>query len=710
MNKRLIIIVLALIPICDVWAKVIENPRAVVDLIARIGGEQSTKLICTELDSSISEEQFVITSRKKWPCIKASTMSALTCGIGWYLNHYANVNVSWNNPTVDLTKIKLPLPQGEDVHKCTVDYRYYLNYCTFSYSMSTWTWQRWQQEIDWMALHGVNMPLQIVGLETVWRDMLKTEYGYTDAEVNEFVAGPCFIAWFGMNNLEGWGGPNPEWWYERQRQLCTKIVGRMRDLGIEPVLPGYSGMVPSDFTTKTGIRSIDQGRWCNFRRPYILDPNSEAFAEVAEKYYKHLNEVMGKSKYYSMDPFHEGANTSGIDVAAAYSQIFKQMNKANANSKWVIQQWQWSKSQYQVLDNVPVNRLIVLDLFSDGRPNLDAYKDHEVVYCILPNFGGRTGLMGRFDKMINEFFDAKNNIKTVCGIGAAPESIEQVSVLYDAIYELPWMAEKPNTQTWMKEYAERRYGASEGNAIAAWQLVRTSALNCRSSLQGPHEAVTCARPAWHIDRVSSWGGTKIFYDANAIVKAAKLMLAADLAGENYDYDLIDVTRQALTDYAYKLQQEISDAHALENEALQDSLQLRFINLIYDIDDLLSCNKNFMLGKWTKMARAIADEMPNTSDADRDWLELKNARTLITIWGERENAEKSGLRDYSYRQWSGMLRDFYGERWKKFFYDNEEQDWFELDKKWAIDAKLKYDDEPEGNAKEVAAKLINKYFK
>ena len=41
---------------------------------------------------------------------------------------------------------------------------------------------------------------------------------------------------WGMNNLEGWGGKNPDWWYERQEQLARKILARMRELGIEPVL------------------------------------------------------------------------------------------------------------------------------------------------------------------------------------------------------------------------------------------------------------------------------------------------------------------------------------------------------------------------------------------------------------------------------------------------------------------------------------------
>lgn len=155
-----------------------------------------------------------------------------------------------------------------------------------------------------------------------------------------------------MNNLEGWGGPNPDWWYARQEKLAQKILARERELGMQPVLPGYAGMVPSDIAQKKGYTANNQGEWCTFTRPYILDPNSAAFATVSEKYYQRLQEVMGTSEYYSMDPFHEGANTSGIDVPSAYSKIAEAMTKANAKGKWVVQFWQWSGAQYNILSKV----------------------------------------------------------------------------------------------------------------------------------------------------------------------------------------------------------------------------------------------------------------------------------------------------------------------------------------------------------------------
>lgn len=692
-----------------------ENPQALRDLLDRIGGAGAASRFETEVDASISangKEVFVITAKNGKPCVKGSTPLAAATGINWYLNHTARINLAWNRLTADLASAALPLPAGEERHECTADYRYYLNYCTFSYSMSTWTWERWQQEIDWMALHGINMPLQIVGLDVVWRKLLTERLGYSAADANAFIAGPCFQAWWGMNNLQGWGGPNPDWWYARQEQLCKNILQRQRELGMQPVLPGYSGMVPSDIGSH-GYAAKSQGNWCGFVRPYILDPNSAGFAEISAMYYETLEEVMGASEYYSMDPFHEGANTDGIDVPSAYRQIAAAMEKASPDAKWVIQYWQWSGAQYNVLSNVEKGKLIVLDLFSDAHTHFGDYQGHDAVYCMLHNFGGRTGFYGRLDKVMREFFALKGQYANIKGIGATPEAIETVPVLYDALFELPWRTAAPDGAEWLRDYTVARYGGESAEAQAAWENLRTSSLNCETSLQGPMEAVVCARPAFTVNSVSSWGGTEIFYDAQQVAAAAHLLLSAGLEGENYSYDLADISRQALTDYAYYLLKALNEARTKGDAEAYKQRRDAFMQLMLDLDDLLNTNRNFMLGRWTQMARGIADEASGTTTADKDWLELNNARTLITTWGGRAQANGGGLRDYSYREWGGMMRDFYYPRWQKFFEAQDGgaalPDWYDMEHAWATNASLSYSDTPVGETAEVARKLFGKYF-
>lgn len=705
---------------CTDTSNLHHNHQGISDFLDRIGGDDASEKILTSLDASLSEDNrdvFIITSKDDKPYIKGSSVLAVTTGINWYLNHYANINISWNQLSIDdIENYHFPVPEREERRICDVDYRYYLNYCTFSYSMSVWTWERWEQEIDWMALHGINMPLQIVGLDVVWRRLLTECYGYSFDEADEFIAGPCFQAWWGMNNLEGWGGKNPEWWYERQAVLSKKICDRMRELGMQPVLPGFSGMVPSNFTEKTGIPSNTQGEWCGFKRPHILDPNSEDFKTMSANYYKILEQVMGTSTYYSMDPFHEGANTAGIDVAAAYKAIADAMFAANddIDEKWVIQYWQWNADQYKVLDQVDKGDLIILDLFSTAHTHFQEYKDHDAVYCMLPNFGGRSGFMGRFNGVIEGYFENKELHHNIKGIGATPEAIGSVPVLYDVLFELPWHETKPNPEDWMRNYTISRYGEENVLAQEAWELLRNSALNCTTRLQGPHEAVMCARPSLTVDRVSSWGGTEIFYDSKDVREAAVKLFKADINAstklheENYSYDLVDLWRQALTDHSYYLLKEINDAHQNNDTLTFIRKRDEFLKLINELDRLLNTNKHFMLGRWTEMARAIADEVEGATESDKDWLELNNARTLITTWGDEVNANEGGLRDYSYRQWGGMLKDFYLPRWEYFFNNNNSsppEGWFEMEQKWTLNKNIRYSNIPQGDTKEIIRFII-----
>ena len=47
-------------------------------------------------------------------------------------------------------------------------FRHYLNVCTVSYSMVWWNYTRWQKEIDWMAMSGINFALAFNGQEAIW--------------------------------------------------------------------------------------------------------------------------------------------------------------------------------------------------------------------------------------------------------------------------------------------------------------------------------------------------------------------------------------------------------------------------------------------------------------------------------------------------------------------------------------------------------------
>ena len=52
--------------------------------------------------------------------------------------------------------------------------------------MAWWDWERWQREIDWMAMHGINMPLAVIGQEAVWQNTLR-RFKMNDDEIRTFL-------------------------------------------------------------------------------------------------------------------------------------------------------------------------------------------------------------------------------------------------------------------------------------------------------------------------------------------------------------------------------------------------------------------------------------------------------------------------------------------------------------------------------------------
>ncbi len=760
-----------------------NNPQSVVDLVNRIGGKGTADKFHFILDSTIGnseQEMFVIDGEDKKIVIKGNSISAITAGLGWYLNNYANVNIAWNvlnEKSVDeayANLTNLPLPSAEEVRTCDAKYRYFFNYCTFGYSMTSWTWKRWQQEIDWMALHGINMPLQIIGLEEVWRMFLTIEengerkYKYTDTEAKAFVAGPAFTAWWGMNNLEGWGGTasgmlnNGTWegaggvqddaWYTRQITLARNILARQRELGMQPVLPGFSGMVPSNFTTKTGVATdANGGKWAGgFQRPRIIDPTATRFAEIAADYYNCLKTVMGESQYYSMDPFHEGGSISSGKYTEAYKAVYDAMEAAKSGSQWVIQQWQWDGNQRKSISAVPAGRLVVLDLFSDGKPQFDAYNGYapqDAVFCAIPNFGGRSGLMGRLNNLADNYFAYKAKYASIKGIGAAPEAIEQTPVTYDLIFQLPWMGTKPNMAEWVKQYATARYGTSNSVAEEAWDLLRQGPLNYGAdAIQGPVEDVWAARPNLDAKPASSWGVTintagstytkarrQMLIDATFKLLSQNSALALEpgsIYESNYNYDLVELGGAVMADYAYDLLTGIKTAKnnagtAYNDDATYIARRDAFLALIADVDAFKGTNLNFRLGKWTQEARDAAGEVENATTATPDWYEFNNARTLVSTW----SSPNTNLNDYSYRSWQGLMKDLYLPRWKYYFEHNctgTEYGYFEWN--WAHgmehyvgqtsksttpltegEAGYRYSREPEGNTVQSATALLAKYI-
>lgn len=717
-TKQFLLILLACL--CFPFAQLWSNP--VHDLLERIDPGASKKFILQVKKGS--SDFFELDQKGDKVVIRGNNYVNIATGLNWYLKYYAGIHLSWNGMTAELPE-SLPKVSTPVRKETNLSLRYDFNYCTYSYTMAFWDWKRWEKEIDWMALHGINLPLAVVGQECVWKNMLE-KLGYTKEEINKFIAGPAFLAWWAMNNLEGWGGPNPDSWYTQQEALQKKILKRMREYGIEPVFPGYSGMVPHDANKKLGLNVTEPALWNGFTRPAFLLPTDSRFNEIASLYYKELEKLFGKANYYSMDPFHELEDAGSVDFDAAGKAVLKAMKNVNPKATWVIQGWT-ENPRPEMIKNLNNGDILILDLFSECRPmwgipsiwkREKGYEQHDWLFCMIENFGGNVGLHGRMDQLLNNFYLTKNNplAAHLKGIGLTMEGSENNPVMFELMCELPWRPEKFTKEEWLNDYLFARYGVRDEKITQAWSILADGIYNCPfgNNQQGPHESIFCGRPGLNNFQASSWSKMQNYYDPTSTEAAARLMLeVADKykGNNNFEYDLVDIVRQSLSDRGRIVyNQTIADFKSFDKKSFAAHSQ-EFLNILLAQDRLLGTRSEFRVGRWIEQARNLG-----TTPEEKDLYEW-NARVQITTWGNRVCANDGGLRDYAHKEWNGLLKDFYYKRWAAYWQTLQdvldgkpmvELDYYAMEEPWTL-AHNPYASQPEGDCVSVAKEVFNKVF-
>eukprot|EP01043_Picozoa_sp_COSAG02_P026573 COSAG02_NODE_1535_length_12053_cov_13.122794_2_plen_313_part_00 len=190
--------------------------------------------------------------------IKATSLPSLSFGFGTYLRTRCNASLTWvktGGLEARCAAGSLPRvgPEASRVYSRSIRWTYYQNVVDSSYSFVWWDFNRWEKEIDWMALTGINIGLVYTGQEKVLRDVYK-QFGVDLANASgalDYFNGPAYLSWSrgqGQASTGGYdiykgasdGGALPPWWFEQQAALGKQQANRMRELGITTILRGTS--------------------------------------------------------------------------------------------------------------------------------------------------------------------------------------------------------------------------------------------------------------------------------------------------------------------------------------------------------------------------------------------------------------------------------------------------------------------------------------
>ena len=635
--------------------------QAARELIERVLPGRSAEFRLELLPADQGRDVFELESRDGTVILRGNTGVSLASAFNWYLKYTARCEFSECGVQLKLPPA-LPPVAGKVRLPATVPYRFMYNYCTFGYTMPWWDWPRWERELDWMAMNGINLPFILTGQEAVWINTL-TRFGYSEAEVRHWLGSPAHFPWTFMQNMECFGGDLPASWVPQRVALARKIIDRAHELGMNVVLQGYYGMVPPEFAQRhPGCTVLPQGHWAGgFKRPDMLDPADPIFARLAATFMREQEKLFGRAGFYTADPFHEGGNSKGVDMTDCGRRVLGAMCAADPQAVWVKMCWQTDNAR--LLAEVPPDRVLALDLWAESHPFWPhgAFRGKSWVWCLLQNFGGNSELnadLGSLATVIPQTLASPEKGK-LCGLAFTPEGHCNTPVVYDLVPEFAWRRQPVDLKTWIPDYLRRRYGADSPKARAAWQGFQQTIYGVRYGNQTPANNIFAARPL-RGEKARTWSDTHIPYDAALLVPAWEALLDAAPecgASDAYLYDLTDVSRQVMGDLSRALYSRITAATAAGDLAAFETNKTLFLEVLSDLDRLLATRKEFLLGCWLEDARRWG----TTAEEKRlyEW----QARTLITTWDDKPGSD---LNDYANRNWNGLVKDYYAMRWALYF--------------------------------------------
>jgi alpha-N-acetylglucosaminidase len=432
--------------------------------------------------------------------IRGTDAVAASVALGRYVRTHLGTRLTWQRPRVSATSLPdAPRTAVSSPHEV----RYYLNVVTFGYSTPFWAWDRWEREIDWMALHGVTHPLMLVGHEAVLGETFRRA-GLPEAEAAAWLGGAAHLPWTFMGGMHSFGGPLPARWAERRVDLARRVLARMRELGMTPVLPAFGGHVPPALVDdgpgdglsgapgdepnterSSGEHPAGEIEWQGWYIP-LLHPESLRFQELFATFAEVQRELLGPGTgYYAVDPYIESVPPSG-DVGylrAAGRGTYRALAAADPDAVWVLQGWPfhyqgafWTPGRVAAyLRDVPADATLVLDLWGEHVPLHGALladgaplAGRPWVWCALHNFGGRPALFGDLHGLVRDARALPDGVPHLRGVGLAPEAIENNEVFYELASDLAW-DDAPRSaaelDAWLDRFVLDRYGLSAGGGL-----------------------------------------------------------------------------------------------------------------------------------------------------------------------------------------------------------------------------------------------------
>lgn len=702
------------------------DPRpAVGQLIERVAG-RSDGFTLELIDRENGADVFEVDGADGRVILRGSGGVALATAFNHYLKYTAGQHFAYAGPSRVCLPDRLPPVREKTRVVFPYPFRHYFNNenCEYSYTTDLFDRDQWTQRLDWMAMNGINIFMFGFTAQPIWL-ALADKLGLRQEHIDRLLKDDAHGIPTGKDMERNW-------------QMGRFVAKRAYELGMEPEFRPFYGIVPDFFTDCDMTGTFFEGKqvltgspWHDFPGPKFFGPRDDqlsAFNQLAQWYYEAQREVYGLNEYGARQNFFIGdcCNEAGFliihpdyPVNLVVGRSEAALRAYNPDATWISSSWRVNKDVYT---SNSADVFMVLDLYCECEEKwreTEGFWGKRWLWSMLHNFGGNNGMSGGFDWIARGPIEAKKDplgSKGMSGVGISPEGGETNPALYDLMGEMSWRSESPDVDAWLRAYALRRYGRTDERMDRVWDRLHRTVYS-RFVKEGPFQTLAVARPRL-TGRCHArfWGTEEIPYPPGELVPAWEelLCLAPDYDTDTYRYDLVDVGRQVLADYAKVVYGRIRAGYEAGDAAGFAAACDEMIALCEDMDRLVGTRPEYLLGRRLAAARAMGGADPRRQD------EAERAeRTMLTIWVPETPGDS--LEDYCNRLYSGLLSDYYAERWRLLRRHglcaleagkaldeaafNAELDQFEL--AFTRDTKA-YPTRPREDAVEVSRALLDKY--
>ena len=611
-----------------------------LDLIKRNTPKISDNFILKNIESADGSDCYEIYAEDGKVVLAGNGNLSLAMAYYRYLNEYCGVVITsgdYDISTVGTT----PLPDGKITHTVKQKIRARMSYEFFSLEGNYWGFDRWEKEIDFMAMHGINTALQPVGFDGVMYTFL-TSVGMDEKLALEFSSGPAFISRQLTGNLAGFNSVNSREYLQRKIYIGKKINEREKQLGITPVLPAAVPSIPFSLRKKYIKMDIFKApMWYNLPPIFFIKAENAFFELFNLKFLKTQEELLGKTDRFFFEPLYD-VNPKGFNshLSAMVERLSEVMHGFNPDA---LIYTHTSAIGEDFFKEISGKKFIFIN---DNDSSLVSGKRY--INAIKGNIYGRTAIYGD----INKVCASPDSDRNALGVSLEFDTFRQ-NPLYCAAALKALTANEPfDADEFVRDYAQKRYKTDEyTEALIKLKNLCYNTDVCVGSM-------ICARPTTKIEHTAPYDTMERGYDYRQLFEIAKEILENDARKiDTLRADVQDILRQALSDFSKPVYNAATGFFRSKNVGNFEQASNLFLEICEDLDRLLKTREETNFSTRYEEAHSLGESKEEREEIDINFL------LLHTIWGPLGH---SMLYDTAWAEWGGLIKDYYAKRWFMYF--------------------------------------------